>query len=193
MDNLFSWGRLLPALALASVFSICLAAAESIKFTSDFNVAGDWTAYQWNKAQGKLESSAELPAELKGKDKSGSLCLKISWPGGEGMRFFSIVQSKPAPLPAKLSKASIWMKSSGSNRYVELHFLANGQEKDSAGKPYKISMGQMNFTDWKKLEAAIPSDWPQPLTIKSLTFHDWNLPQPVEDTVYVTRLELKGE
>lgn len=181
------------AITVLALLSISIAAAEAVKFTNDFNIAGDWTAYQWNKAQGKIETSADMPAELKGKDKTGSLCIKISWPGGEGMRFFSVVQSKPSTLAAKISKASIWVKGSGNSRYIELHFLANGQEKDANGKPYKVGLGQLNFNDWKKLEVSIPADWPQPLTIKSLTFHDWNLPQPAEDTIYVTRLELKGE
>jgi len=184
---------IITIMALAS-FSIMLLAAETVKRISDFNGPGEWTAYQWNKAQGKIESAPEFPQELKGKgDKENSLGVKISWPGGEGMRFFSIVQAKPEALSFKPAKAGLWVKGSGSNRYVELHFLANGQEKDANGKPYKIGLGQMNYTDWRKVEAAIPPDWPQPLTIKTLTFHDWNLPQAVEDTIYVTRLELKAE
>jgi hypothetical protein len=154
----------------------------------DLGTTGAWKACQWNKASGKIEISGEFPEELKAK--GSSLCLKVYWAGGEGMRFFSVVPAKQDPLKAKVSKASIWVKGSGNSRYVELHFLANGQEKDAGGKFYKIGMGQMNFTDWRKLETQIPADWPQPLTIKSVTFHDWNIPQPVDDTFYLARFEL---
>ncbi len=165
--------------------------AEVVKKVTDFNVPGEWKPYQWNKATGKISVRPEFPDELKGKgDEETSLGLKISWPGGEGMRFFTIVPEKQVTIPFKVSKGSIWIKGTSNGRYLELHFLANGQEKDDKGKLYKLGgPGAFNFDNWRKHEFTIPADWPQPLTIKSVTFHDWGCPQPAEDTFYITRYE----
>ena len=173
-----------------AAFTGIVFAAETIK-VADLGTAGEWELYKWNKAQGKISVSPEMPEALKIKGLKGTLEMKISWPGGEGMRFFSVVPTKPVAVNAKASKASIWIKGSPNLRYLEIHFLANGQEKDASGKQYKISLGQLNFDNWKQMEAAIPADWPMPLMVKSLTLHDWKQPQPAEDTIYAGGLELR--
>lgn len=166
----------------------------------DLASSGCWDPYQWNKAEGTLSVSSEFPPQLKKpqsgmkpKVKDGSLELNISWPGGEGMRFFSIVPTKTTALPKKPVKASIWVKGSDSKRYVEIHFTANGGEIDENGNPFKIILGQMDFKGWKKMEGEIPPEWPLPLQLKSISLHDWNLPDQIQETILFTRLEIHGK
>ncbi len=177
--------------ALAFALTLGVYSAEVVKKVTDFNTPGEWVTYQYNKAQGKISVRPEFPDTLKGKgDEETSLGLKINWPGGEGMRFFTVTPANPVTIPFKVTKGSIWIKGSPNGRYLELHFLANGQDKDAKGNVYKLGgPGKISFSDWKKHEFTIPADWPQPLTIKSVTFHDWGCPQPAEDTFYLTRYE----
>jgi hypothetical protein len=104
------------------------------------------------------------------------------------MGFFSVVPSKETPV-APGSKFSLWIKGGPGARYSELHFLCNGKEKADSGKPFKIGIGQLGSATWRKAEGALPSDWPQPITLKSITFHNWNQPDPGEDEVFVAGLE----
>lgn len=176
--------------------ALCLGGAraeEATRTISDMNTPGEWVEYQWNGAKGRLAVRPEFPAELKGKGgEETSLGVKTVWPGGEGMKFCSIVPANPAQteVPFKLLRVSLWVKGSGTGHNGEIHFTANGQEKGPDGKPYKIAFKTpITWTDWRRVEFEIPADWQQPLAIKSVTVHSWGRPEPGETTTYFTRLE----
>jgi hypothetical protein len=184
--------------AMAGILAAALCAGgamagEVTRTISDLNTPGEWVEYQWNGAKGRLAVRPEFPEELKGKGgEESSLGVKTTWPGGEGMKFCSIVPANPAQtaVPFKLLRISLWVKGAGSGHHGEIHFTANGQEKGEDGKIYKVAFkGPITWTDWRKLDFEIPSDWPQPVAVKSITLHSWGRPESVETTTYFTRLE----
>lgn len=186
--------RLMSAAVAGLLFCGMAQAQETVKKLTDMNLPGEWVPYQYNKAAGKLAVRPEFPEILKGKgDTESALGVKIDWPGGEAMSFFSVVPANKQALtiPFKVLKASLWVKGSGFGDFVEMHFVGpGGVDKDPKGKAMKVGLGKMSFADWQKCEIVIPADWPQPLTVKSVTCHNWGLQQPGASTVYFTRLEV---
>lgn len=176
---------------LICINGVC--AKEITRTITDLNVPGEWVEYQYNSAKGRLAVRPEFPEELKGQgSEETSLGVKTLWPGGEGMKFASIVPANPeqTAVPFKLLKVSLWIKGAGTGHLGEIHFTANGQEKAADGSPYKVALREpIRWTNWRKMECEIPSDWPQPLAIKSITMHSWGRPEPGETTTYFTRLE----
>ena len=168
-------------------------AAEATRTISDMNTPGEWVDYQYSSAKGRLAVRPEFPGALKGKGgEETSLGVKTTWPGGEGMKFCSIVPANPAQtaVPFRLLKISLWVKGAGTGHHGEIHFTANGQEKGADGKAYKVALKEpISWTEWRKVECDIPADWPQPLAVKSITLHSWGRPEPAETTTYFTRLE----
>ncbi len=183
------------AMAGVALVAASLGAQETTHTLTDLNQAGEWTSYAWSKAPNTVAVVPEFPEALKGLGEPGALQVKVTWPGGEGFAFSTVVPSAPAALtiPYRVSKASLWIKGSGTGHYVELHFLANGQEKSAEGKEYKLGLGQMTYDTWQKCEAVIPADWPQPLTVKSIAMHNWSVPMAGEATCHFTRLEVTGD
>jgi hypothetical protein len=155
---------------------------------TDLNLPGEWKTHQWNKAQGRIAVREEFPEEVKTEagQKRESLGVKVTWPGGEGFRFFSIEPSaKPEPIPFKVVEASFWLKGSGTQHFIEFHFT------DATGKDVKVGPHvRTDSTDWKKVSVKIPSSFQQPLAIKTITFHDFGIREPAEATMYVTRYEV---
>lgn len=164
--------------------------APETRTLSDLNLPGEWIADQWNKAQGRVGVRPEFPAGLAipgGATEGSSLGIKINFVGGSpnAFEFFSIHPGATQELiPFKVLNASIWIKGSGRGQYMELHFT------DATGQDVKVGVGQMDFADWRKVSAPIPASWAQPLTFKSLTFHNWHMPEPADITIYATRLEV---
>lgn len=179
-------------LPLTLAFGLALAGradAQSLetRVISDLNLPGEWKAHQWNKAQGRIMVREEFPEELKTEagQKRESLGIKITWPGGEGFRFFSIEPAKPESIPFKVVEASFWLKGSGTAHHIEFHFT------DAAGKDVKVGPGtRTDFNGWKKVSVKIPSAFQQPLAVKTITFHDYSCKEPAEVTMYATRYEV---
>jgi hypothetical protein len=187
--------RKLTVAALALTAIISLHAQEATRTLTDMNKPGEWVSYQWNKAPNTVAVVPEFPTELKGQGEPGALQVKTNWPGGEAFAFSNVVPASLDALkvPYRVSKVSMWVKGSGTGHYIKLSFLANGQEKNATGEVYDIPLCAMTDNLWKKYEVAIPADWPQPLTVKAIAMHNWNLPQAVEATCYFTRLEVTGD
>ncbi len=163
------------------------APALETRVLSDMNLPGEWQAHQWNKAQGRVMVRAEFPEELKTEagQKRESLGMKISWPGGEGFRFFSIEPAKADPIPFKVVEASFWLKGSATAHSIEFHF------NDAGGNDVKVGPGaKTDFPGWKKISVKIPAAWQQPLTVRTITFHDWSNKEAAEVTMYATRYEV---
>jgi len=167
---------------------------EQVRKLSDLNTPGEWAVFQWNRAPARIQVRPEFPDQLKGQgDREESLGMKVQWPGGEGFYFASIVPSNKAQftVPFRLKKVSLWVKGDGSGHHGEIHFEHEGSNKDARGQDMKVSFGgPINWNDWRQVQAVIPQDWPQPLTIRSITLHSWGVPATVETTHYFTRLEV---
>lgn len=181
------WRSVLVLAAVAMCVLAGSAAAQETRLLADPGAPGEWKTSPWNKAPGEAAASPEFPPSLVTPPgaKRGSLALAIDWPGGKEFHFCAVEPVAPQPpIPCKVLWASLWVKGTGTDHFIELHFA------DATGKDVKVGLGSMNFTDWRKLRVKIPDTFAQPLAVKSLTFHDWGLPQPDKVTLYATRLEV---
>jgi len=171
----------------ASLWAAAPAAAGEKRPLTDFVGKGEWEVFQWNKAKGQIEVCAEPPPAAVGKDApKQSLRVKIAFPGGEGFRFFNLVPSRPfEPVPHPVLKVTLWLKGAGTPHYVQINF------RDGEGKQRKAGMGRLSGTEWGEQAFKVPKDWPQPLTLESVSFHDWSIPQPADVTFYLSRLEVE--
>lgn len=163
------------------------ALAEETRPLGNLNAAGDWKLEQWNKAQGRFAVRPEFPAEVKTADdkQRASLGVKISWPGGEDFRFFSILPSGASdPIPFKATEVRVWVKGSGTEHALEIHFA------DADDKDVKVGMGTMAIEDWHQVKSPIPASWKQPLSLKSVTWHNWSARQAIDTTAYLAGLEV---
>ena len=64
----------------------------------------------------------------------------------------SVNPPTPIRIPGISRKISVWVSGRGKNHtlYVAV--------RDMLGKQYRLPMGKLNFTGWKKMEALVPSD-----------------------------------
>lgn len=168
--------------------SLCLCVgAQQVQLLSDLSSPLEWKTYQWNKAPGKLSASDHFPEALRTAEGEPrrSLAVAVDWPAGPDFSFFSIVPASPLPpIPFNVLALSVWVRGSGTGHGLEAHF------KDAAGKDVKVSLGALDFGDWRRLRAKIPTNLAQPLTFDSLTLHNWGLVGPDRVTVCFARLEV---
>jgi len=142
---------------------------ESPNVLREISLAG-WRAGAWNKATGALETSSEIPSAADGMDdESHRITANYS---GKGFEFFSIEPIEGA-IPGKCQRVSLWARTPDSGYTWGIKFKdAQGRAKVAGKKlerTFKLTPG-----DWQQLDLLIPSEWEQPLTITSITGHNWN-------------------
>ena len=175
-----SWHWLLPFTLLASAVS-----AQETRLLSDFSVEGDWRVHPWNKARGEIALSDEFPPSLvtEATAPRKSIAATVQWPGGKDFAFFNLDAPATGPIPFRVLSVSLWVKGSGTGHFIELHF------KSADNQDVKVSLGAMDFTDWRKLRKDVPANAKQPLVLSGIVTHNWGLPQPDKVRFHVTRLE----
>jgi hypothetical protein len=165
-------------------------AADEARVLPDLTAPGQWRLYQWNKAEGRLAIRPEFPAKVKegSVGQRQSLGIKIDWPGGEDFRFFTVEPvATLQPIPFQATELRAWINGSGTNHSIEAHFT------DADGQGVKTGLGDTGARGWRHVITKIPTTWKQPLTLKTLTFHNWSERKAIPITVYMTRLEVVGE
>jgi len=165
------------------------ALAQETRLLSDFSVDGEWKVHPWNKAKGSLAPSEEFPASLVTEPgvPRRSLAATIDWPGGKEFAFFNMDAPSQPPIPFKVLGVSLWVKGTGTGHFIEVHL------KGADGKPVKVGLPPMDFTDWRKLRKEVPADAAQPLTLNCITIHNWGLPYRDKTRLHVTRLEVLAD
>lgn len=173
------------AWAVAAVLAAAGAArAGQARVLTDFVGEGEWKVSQWSKAKGRVAVRSESPPQLAGRKSPKALGVKISFPGGGGFHFFSLLPSKPpVPVSHRVQSVSVWLKGAGTKHYFLATFV------DAKGADRKVELGTLEGETWRKRTFKVPSTWPQPLTLKSLSFHDWGINEPADVTVYLARME----
>ena len=175
---LCSWLLLLSLLAAPAG----AAAAPETRPLADLDMPGAWVPAQWNSAALRVALERELPPPAPADPDARSLAADVRWPAGSDFRFANLEpHPKPAPIPFRVLSLGLWVKGSGTAHSLEAHFA------DANGKDVKVGMGDLRSTDWRRLTARVPDDSAQPLTLRSLTLHNWNARGAAE-----TRLLLAG-
>jgi len=170
----------------AALAAACPAAAGEARVLTDFTGEGEWTVSQWSKAKGRLAVRPESPPPLGEKGPGKALGVKISFPGGGGFHFLNLLPAKPfAPVSHKVLSISLWVMGAGTKHYLHATF------EDADGKEQKVGLGQLEGEAWQKRTFQVPSSWAQPLTLKSISFHDWGINDPADLTTYLARMEVE--
>ncbi len=157
-------------LALA-VLSLGLAAASHgaprAVPLDDFGLPGAWQVYEWNSAPGSLGVVRDGPPEA---PNAAAIEVSIQWPQDDEFRFFSLTQAMGrGAIPFRLTEVGLWVRGGGDGHHMELHFT------DGSGADGKVGLGSLTFVGWQRLQAAIPPEIPQPITLKGLTWHSWGM------------------
>ena len=178
--------RVMLTAAAALLVGAASAGADdgSVRVLSDFDRPGRWRISQWSKAKGRIAIRPETAPKLADvKERKKSLGVKIAFPGGEGFRHFTLIPAAPIePIDRRVLGFSLHLKGAKTGHYVQLNLA------DADGAERKVDLGRLKFDTWQKLTCRVPGSWPQPLTVKSLTFHDWNVHDPADLTIYLARL-----
>jgi len=155
---------LLACLLAPAAVPVC---AEQRVLLDDPAFPGRWQVDMWSKAVGELSVQADGPAAAPG---AGSLRVTTDWPQDDEFRFFSIAPTAPrGPVPYALTEVALWVKPSGDPHALEVHF------RDAEGADRKVGWGAVPAGDWQRLSRPIPAEWPQPLTLAGVTWHNWGL------------------
>ena len=147
-----------------------------------------WTPYRWNTAKGshRLQQAA-IPEGKAGQDGSQpasaeALEMLINFTA-DRFQWYIFSPPEPVKIAGKLKRISFRIKGTGTKHYVELHFF------DRRGMNQKLKCGSLTQTDWQEVEVVIPNEWAQPLSLKGLCIHNWQLPDPVDLVVHLDQLE----
>ncbi len=141
--------------------------ADQTTLLDDLGLSGRWQADQWNKAPGAAEV---VPAGPPQAADSGALRVTVDWPRDDEFRFFSVAPSPSRGLiPYRLQRVALWVRGEGDQHPIEVHFT------DAAGKDVKVGWPAPPAGEWRHLEQPIPPEWSQPLSLSSLTWHNWGL------------------
>lgn len=178
-------GVFLTVLCLTASVPAC--AALDYRVVGDLDIPGAWSPGPWNKAPGSCTVVPGGPEPIASDtgEHAGSLAVTVNWPGDEEFRFFSLEPGTPfVPVPYQVRRVSLWVRGTGTAHALELHF------DDADGKDVKLGLGRLDFGGWKKLGADVPGAAKQPLTLKSLTLHNWDDRRPDDLTTFISRLTL---
>ena len=152
---------------------------------SDLNIPGEWKPDEWNKAAGTMSMVADFPEEVKTVEGELRQSLQLRLQFGAGFQFFGLVPLAAEPIPYRVVGVQMWVKGSDTPHSLVLNFTgADGKEVKTNPKP------EMNFYGWQQVTATIPKEWKQPLTFKGITLHNWEIQQPVEFSLGLTRMEV---
>ncbi len=173
--------------ALASIFLAAgLASAGETRLLSDFAPEGSWKVSRWSKAKARIAVRPESPPQLAGKAPARALGVKVRFPGGGGFHFVNLLPNDAnEPIDRRVLGGHVWLKGAGTRHYVLALF------RDAKGDEHKIDLGRLDSRRWQKRTFAIPRNWPQPLTLKGITFHDWGVADPADVTAYLARLTVE--
>ncbi|NSW55803.1 MAG: hypothetical protein HPY44_07320 [Armatimonadetes bacterium] len=178
-------GLALTILCLAASFPAC--AALGYRVVGDLDIPGAWSPGPWNKAPGSCMVVPDGPEPIASDtvEHTGSLAVTVNWPGDEEFRFFSLEPGVPfVPVPYPVRRVSLWVRGTGTAHALEVHF------DDADGKDMKLGLGRLDFGGWKKLGVDVPHTAKQPLTLKSITLHNWDDRRPDNLTTLISRLTL---
>jgi hypothetical protein len=180
--------RRLGALAAAATWLVAASVppAGEVRLLTDFTGKDEWKVSPWSKAKGRIAIRPESPPQPAGQKEGKALGVKISFPGGGGFHFFNLLPTRPSsPISHKVLSVSVHLKGSGAKHYVQATFA------DADGADRKVELGQLDGQTWQKRSFKVPSTWPQPLRLRSISFHDWGINEPAEITAYLTRMEVE--
>lgn len=149
-----------------------------------------WNSYRWNRATGSFKLVPDAPAELqKELDKAGrpvskeSAELKIQF-AADQFQWYVLAPPEPLRVPGKAQKISFWLKGAGTKHYIELQFF------DRRGNQQKLPCGNLEGTGWRKVIADIPESWAQPLFIRGIVVHNWEMLDPIDLVVGIDQLDV---
>ncbi|MGB2824410.1 MAG: hypothetical protein WBF17_25770, partial [Phycisphaerae bacterium] len=154
---------------------------------SDLNILGEWKPYSWNSASGALQIADDFPREVRTDEGESRKSLRLDLRFGGSFQFYALVPAgEPEKIPYKVNGVQLWLKGSETPHAVELHFTsADGKEVKISPKP-----GLLDFYGWQQVTALIPKGWPQPLTLRTITFHNYSFREAAEISFGATRLEI---
>ncbi|TJX68316.1 hypothetical protein E8P77_02415 [Soehngenia saccharolytica] len=120
------------------------------------------------------------------KDGSKSIALKYDMSKGTGTRvaYLNFTHTKNGyPLSGNPPKIGIWVKGDNSNTWLR------GTIIDKAGKSYVIDFAKsIDFSDWKYLEASIPSGVSYPINLQRIYVAETNSANKPSGTILIDAL-----
>jgi hypothetical protein len=153
-------------LGLSALLPVTVSADETI-LLDDVAFPARWQPDPWSKAPGTASLTDDAPDTAVGE---ASLRVTIDWPADDEFRFCSVMpRAGRGPVPYRVKEVSVWAKAAGDPHYLEVHF------KDAKGGDAKIGFGPLAFAGWQRLTKPVPAEWEQPLTLTSITWHNWGL------------------
>ncbi|MBI2194253.1 MAG: hypothetical protein HYU36_19930 [Planctomycetes bacterium] len=149
-----------------------------------------WRPYAWNTANGSVRllkeaSAGAAAAPEKDARPAGehSAELVVHFEAGQ-FQWYIYAPAEPLKLTGRVKEFRFWLKGAGTGHYLELQFF------DRRGTSQKLPCGTLASTRWQKVTIPVPEDWAQPLSLRGLCLHNWELPDPVDLVVRIDQLEV---
>ncbi|MDH7570283.1 MAG: flagellar filament outer layer protein FlaA, partial [Armatimonadota bacterium] len=156
---------LLPAAVCVATPAAPAPTESETLLLSDPGLPDEWKTWQWNKTPVALSPDQDFPAAVAAGEGAvrRSLCLRIRWPDDQYRSLLLEPAAPQEPIPYQVREVGVWVKGAGSAHLLDVRFT------DANGKEARLPLGALNFEEWRRLSAAVPAEWAQPLTLRSLS------------------------
>lgn len=160
--------RGLVAAGLLALLAVCARADEVV--LADMSLADQWQIEVWSKAPASISAEGEPPAGVPlGDELLRPLAVTIDWPGGSDFRFVSLLPQAAEPVPFAMTSVRVWISGDSDGHAMELHL------RDAEGQDRKLGLPVLDYEGWREVRLEIPTEWQQPLTLASITWHNWGM------------------